>query len=407
MKLFRLILAVGICFNMVGLARAADSSTIRIAFIDPLTGPLANSGDTGLKHFQYFVDTVNAAGGIGGRKLDVVPFDSAGNPERAKVAFGQVADQGIRYIASGISSAVSFALVDAVGKFNRRNPDNTILFLNYAALDPGLTGEKCSKWFFRFAPNSDLLTAALVNYVATAGKFKTIYNENEDYTYGRSVERATGDLLKLYAPDVKIIGSDFVPLATVKDFSPYITKVIASGADAIFTGNYGSDLTLLIRSARDSGYKGRIIALNGMNDRTPREVGVAGKGMISVAEWNPNLGKPELVAMANDFEKQKASSFYYYRVKTLLTMLGDAIKRAKSDDPKQVAAALEGAEAETDFGKVYMRKADHQLFQPLYVSEFTDSAPVKVAGTELGFMPLEEVEAKDTEVPSTCSMSRD
>lgn len=407
MQFFRLIVALGIWLAVAGFARAADNSTIRIAFIDPLTGPMANSGDTGVKHFQYFADAVNAAGGIGGRKLQIIPFDSAGNPERAKVAFGQVADQGIRYIVSGISSAVSYALIDAVGKFNRRNPDNAIMFLNYAALDPGLTGEKCSKWFFRFAPNSDLLTAALVDYVAKAGKLKTVYNQNEDYTYGRAVERETIDLLKQHAPNVKVVGSDFVPLATVKDFSPYIAKVIASQADAIFTGNYGSDLTLLIKAASDSGYKGKIIALNGMNDRTPREIGMAGKNMITVAEWVPNMGKPELASLAADFEKQKSSFFYYYRVKTLITMLGAAIARAKSDDPRQVMAALEGAEAETDFGKVYMRKTDHQLFQPLYVSEFTDSAAVKVAGTELGFVPLQKVAAKDTEVPSTCSMSRD
>ena len=87
---------------------------------------------------------------LGGRKLELVVYDSKTSPQEALLVFKQVVDEGIRYIIQGNGSSVALALSDAATKHNERNPEQAVLFLNYAAVDPALTNDKCSFWHFRF-----------------------------------------------------------------------------------------------------------------------------------------------------------------------------------------------------------------------------------------------------------------
>ncbi len=126
-------------------ARVLADETVRIAYIDPLSGPLAETGQLGEQHFRFAIDRVNAAQAAGpGRKLELVPMDNEVSPEKSLTLLRKAVDDGIHYITQGNGSAVAFALVDAVQKNNKRDPSKDVVFLNYAAVDPALTNDKCS-----------------------------------------------------------------------------------------------------------------------------------------------------------------------------------------------------------------------------------------------------------------------
>src|SRR5690242_19922614 len=90
-------------FSVTGFA----AEPLKIAFIDPLSGPFANVGEMEVRAYQYAIDIVNARGGVlGGTRLELVAFDNKANPQDSLLALKQVTDQGIRYITQGNSSAV-------------------------------------------------------------------------------------------------------------------------------------------------------------------------------------------------------------------------------------------------------------------------------------------------------------
>ena len=149
------------------LATAAQAQTVKIAYIDPLSGPFANVGEQGLAEFRFAVDRINKSGVLGKMKLEIVPFDNKVSPQESLNQLKRVIDQDIRYITQGNSSAVAGALLEAVNRHNERNPGKEIVYLNYAAVDPAYTNEKCSFWHFRFDANSDMKMESLTTFMAT------------------------------------------------------------------------------------------------------------------------------------------------------------------------------------------------------------------------------------------------
>ena len=113
---------------------------IKVAVIEPLSGPFANLGDYLVKTFRDLADEVNAAGGLpGGQKIEILPFDNKGSPQDALSALQAATDQGIRFVTQGTSSAIAGALIEAINKHNDRKPDKSFLFLSFPPLDPPFT----------------------------------------------------------------------------------------------------------------------------------------------------------------------------------------------------------------------------------------------------------------------------
>src|SRR5262249_45495684 len=148
MKRLAAVLAFGL------MAFGAQAQTVKIAYIDPLSGGGASVGEVGLKHFQYIADELNAKGGLNGKKVEIVARHNKSNPQETLVQAQKAIDQGIRILTQGNSPAVAAALSDFVAKHNDRNPDKTVVYLNYAAVDPILTNAKCHFWHFRWDANS-------------------------------------------------------------------------------------------------------------------------------------------------------------------------------------------------------------------------------------------------------------
>jgi len=395
-------------------ASAASAQNIRIAFIDPLSGPFANVGESEVRHFQLVAEMINARGGVLGRKIEIVPFDNKSSPQDSVLQLKAAIDQGIRYVTQGNGSNVAHALVDSIDKHNRRNPDQAVVYLNYAAVDPALTNEKCNFWHFRFDADADMKMSALTDAMAENKAFTKVYLLNQDYAFGQAVSRAGRAMLAKKRPDIEIVGDDLHPLGKVKDFAPYISKINTSGAQAVITGNWGNDLALLIKASKDAGLKVEYFTYYGGIVGTPPAIGESGIGHVrQVSFWAPNVGTPhaaKMVAAYRERFKGAPDDYWFNGPLNVLELLAKAMEQAKSADPLPVARALENAKFVGDTGEVYMRPDNHQLIQPLFISTFAkaDGKAVKYDNdkTGFGFRIDRKVEAKDTVMPTVCKMER-
>ena len=388
---------------------AQAQGTLKIAYIDPLSGGAASAGILGQKHFSYFADKINAAGGVNGQKLEVVAFDNKISPQESLIILKKATDEGIRFVSQGNGSLVAHAITDAVLKHNERNPGKEVLYLNYAAVDTALTNEKCNFWHFRFDADADMKMEALTSFMAKQPGIKKVYLINQDYSFGKAVAAAARMMVKKKRPDVEIVGDELHPLQKVADFSPYIAKIKASGADSVITGNWSNDMVLLVKAAKDAGLKVDWYTYYAGALGTPTAIGKDGVGHVKqVTEWHKNVmpeADPDQIAYEKRFTG-KEDDFSYWRLKTMFEMLVAAMKKAGSNDPVRVAKVLEGLKYKTALGEVEMRADNHQILQPLFISTMSDKAKYDVERTGLGFVTNGRVEAQDTATPSTCKMDR-
>jgi branched-chain amino acid transport system substrate-binding protein len=392
-------------------ASAASADTIKIAFIDPLSGPFAPVGQNQLKSFQLIADMANKGKWAGDNKIEVNGFDNKGSPQESLTQLKAVIDQGYRYITQGNGSGVGLALLDAVNKHNERNPGKEIVYLNYAAVDPDMTNSKCSFWHFRFDANSDMKMEALTSYMAPDKSIKSVYIIGQNYAFGQAVSRAAKEYLARKRPDIKIVGDDLHPIGQVKDFSPYIAKIKASGADTVITGNWGADLALLIRAAKDADLKANFYTYYGITTGVPTAMGAAGADRTKIiGNWmanNETLSGKEVVEA---FKAKYNDDYYAAQTHSIITMLSQAVKTARTTDPVKVAFALEGMQAQSLNGGVTMQKADHQLQQPLYIGTWTkvNGKDVKYdqENTGYGWKMNKKIDAYVAGQPTSCQMKR-
>jgi branched-chain amino acid transport system substrate-binding protein len=414
--LLGLLMAVWIC-----LAPAA-ASPIRLGMIEGFSGPFANAGEAVARNLHFAVARVNARGGVrlpgGARPLALMTFDSKGQVEEALLQLKRAGDDGVRFILQGNSSAVAGALIEAIGRHNERAPGARQLLLNYSAVDPALTNERCSFWHFRFDAHAEMRMAALMQVIAADPRVRRVYLINQDYSFGREVARSARELLAARRPEVQIVGDELHPLGRIRDFAPYAAKIRQVGADTVITGNWGNDLTFLVRAARDAGLEASFYTFYGNGLGAPAAIGEAGVGRVrAVAEWHYNAGLPAMGAVYADFRQrypEPRDDYFQARMTVLIEMLVRAIEAAGSTEAAAVAQRLAGmrytAAQGNPLGEVWMRPEDHQLQAPLYVSvmERVGSRGVvrDVEGSGFGFRTERRLGAAETGRPSACRMVR-
>lgn len=395
-------------------ASAAVAQNVKIAFIDPLSGPFAGTGTNGLNQFEFAADKmVNEKGGVlGGKMFEIVAFDNKISPKESLIQLQVAIDQGIRYIAQGNSSGVANALTDAINKHNRRNPDQRVLFLNYSAVDPALTNEKCNFWHFRFDANADIKMDALTDVIANDDSIKKIYIIGQDYSFGKAVAAAAVRFLGEKRPDIEIVGNELHPIGKVKDFTPYARKIIASEADAIITGNWGADMVGLGKSVLENGYNGPLYTYYAAADGITAAFGEAGKGSLRlVAEGKINPPASDMAANLYKAFKEKypGGNISQGRIFNVIGMLAKAIDEAGSaDDVVAVAKALEGMEFDGVWGgKLMMRAKDHQLIQDVNIQAHTDEGVTfDYDNSGYGLVVESTVKMAGMDSPTTCEMER-
>jgi branched-chain amino acid transport system substrate-binding protein len=390
-------------------ALAQKGETVKIAMIEGLSGPFANVGQNQLKSWQLVSEKLSGAKNAAGVKFEVVGMDSKSSPQEALNLLKAASDQGFRYVTQGNGSNVAVPLADAVAKHNERNPGKEIIYLNYAAVDPVLTNEKCSYSHFRLDADTSMKMAALTSFMKDQPKISKVYLINQNYSHGQQVSKYFKEGLARNRPDAKIVGDDLHPLGQVKDFAPYVAKIRQSGADTIVTGNWGQDMTLLIKALNDSGLKIPIYAYYAGVSGTPTALASGGDLEVYQIAYNHSNYTGELGTLMNEFKAKFNDDFYTFSIYNAIVMLGDAMAKAKSTDPMKVAASLEGLKFKGFNGESEMRKTDHQLQQGLWISKWQKvDAKYKynVENTGYTFAPVKYLEPYIASTPTSCEMKR-
>ena len=286
-----LALVLGCCAVCLAQAQAqAQPAPVRLALIEGLSGPFANAGESVWRNLAWAVERVNQRGGVPwageARPLKLDRYDNKGQVEESLAALRAAIDDGARVVLQGNSSAVALALIDAIEKHNQRDPARQVVFLNYSAVEPALTNARCCFWHFRFDAHADMRLRALLSVLRSDREVSRAYLIGQDYSFGQSVLRASRQLLSEWRPDIAVVGDELHPLGRVKDFMPYAQKIKASGAQAVITGNWGNDLTLLVKAARDIGFEGKFYTFYGNALGAPAALGEAGVGCPTWAAPN-------------------------------------------------------------------------------------------------------------------------
>jgi branched-chain amino acid transport system substrate-binding protein len=413
---------LGLCLVTQAQAQAqsqpAVQPPVRIALIESLSGAFANTGEAVFRNLVWAAERVNSRGGVkladGRHPLAIERYDSKGQSEEALAALRSAIDDGVTVIAQGNSSSVAAALIDAVNKHNEREPGKRVLFLNYSAVDPILTNEKCSYWHFRFDAHADMRMAALMDVLKDDKAVGKVYLIGQDYSFGQAVLREARKQLAAQRPDVQIVGDELHALGRVKDFIPYAAKIRASGAQAVLTGNWGNDLTLLIKAAREVGYEGKFYTFYGNALGVPAALGDAGVGKVmAVADWFPNTPGAASESFYRSFRQRfpkPQDDYVHLRMQLMIEMLAQSLEKAGVAEAGAVAAQMERASVNFSGFQGAMRAEDHQFQQPLEVAVMAkQGAPgVKfdVEGSGYGFRVIKTISAQRAGQPHGCKMAR-
>jgi len=400
---------------------AATAAPVKLALIESLSGPFANTGEAVFRNIYWATERVNARGGVllpaaqgGARSLQVQRYDSKGQNEEALSALRAAIDDGARVVMQGNSSATAAVLLDAINKHNERDPAKRVLFLNYSAVDPALTNEKCSFWHFRFDAHADMRMTALMDVLQGDKSLRSVYLIGQDYSFGQAVLREARRQLAALRPDVAVVGDELHAVGRVKDFAPYAVKIKASGAQAVITGNWGNDLTLLVKAAREVGYTGSFYTFYGNAMGAPAAMGDAGIGkVVAVADWMPNVPSAQSEAFYRSFRERfpkPQDDYVHMRMQLMVEALAQSIEAAGSVDATAIARQMEKARVQLAGRSGSMRAQDHQFQQPLVVGimdkQGAPGVKFDVEGSGYGFKVVRDIPADKAQMPSTCQMQR-
>nr|WP_312377564.1 branched-chain amino acid ABC transporter substrate-binding protein [Delftia acidovorans] len=390
-------------------AWAQKGETVKIGWIDPLSGLMAAVGTNQLKTFQLMAEEFNRKN-ASGVKFEIIPLDNKLSPQETTAVLRSAMDQGARYVVQGNGSGPALAIMDALEKHNARNKGKEVVYLNYAAVDPDLTNSKCSYWHFRLDADTSMKMEALTTYMKDVPEIKKVYLINQNYSHGQQVSKYAKEMLKAKRPDVQVVGDDFAPLAQVRDFAPYIAKIKQSGADTVITGNWGSDLSLLLKAANDAGLNNvKFYTYYAFGSGSPTAMGAASDGKVyTVGYGHYNMGGAIQPLMA-EFKKKMNDDLTQSSIYHVFALLDAAFLKTGGTDPVKVAAALEGMKLKSFNGEVEMRKSDHQLQQGLYITRWEKAGgknPYDAENTGYTFAPVKYYEPYVASTPTSCQMKR-
>ena len=220
--------------------------------------------------------------------------------------------------------------------------------------------------------------------------------------------------LAVQRPDVAIVGDELHPVGRVKDFAPYAVKIKTSGAQTVITGNWGNDLTLLVKAAREVGYTGSFYTFYGNALGAPAAIGDAGIGkVVAVADWLPNVPGAQSEAFYQAFRERfpkPQDDYVHMRMQLMVEALAQSIEAAGSVEATAVARQMEKARVQLAGRSGSMRAADHQFQQPLVVGVMDkQGAPgvrFDVEGSGYGFRVVRDLPADKAQQPHSCQMQR-
>jgi branched-chain amino acid transport system substrate-binding protein len=338
---------------------------IKLGVTEPLSGTFKNIGERYLDGVQYAAKVLNQQGGVLGRKIEVIPIDSELKPDVAtRKATALILKDQVKYFCGGTGSSVGAAM-STVAEQN-----NAVMF-TYGMDAASLTGQKCSKNFFRPGTNTDMHSYALAAYIAKS-KYKKVYCIGQDYSFGWESIKPFISRLKKLNPSIEIVAEVYHPLGE-KDYGPYVSRIVASGADLVFTTDWGNDLTLLVKQAKPFGLKAKFAGYYLSDEETVSAIGESELLVGSIASETYMLTIPteENKKFIEGYYKDKGIYPFWLRGKSYnATMFwAEALKKAGTDDVNAVIKAWEGLSYKGTAGTMTMRACDHQAQVPIWIAE--------------------------------------
>ncbi len=316
------------------------------------------------KGWELAVEEVNAAGGVFGRKLEIVSRDDSGNPgEAVRMAEELLTRENVHFIMGTFASNVGLAVADFAKQ-------KKVLFIAAEPLTDKIVWDSGNKYTFRLRPSTYMQTAMLVPDAAKLKKrrWAIVY---PNYEYGQSATRAFKELLKKAQPDVEFVTEQAVPLGKI-DAGAVVQAIADAKPDAIFSSLFGPDLTRFVREGNTRGlFKGREVFnllagepeyLDPLKDETPSGWYVTGYPWSAI---NTPEHKKFLAAYQkrwNDYPRLGSVVGY----STVMTAVA-AMQKAGSLDSEKLVAAMKGLQVDTPLGKITYRALDHQSTMGAYV----------------------------------------
>ena len=366
-KIFKVISLLIITIFVVGSAVAWAADTVNFGICEIRSGAFKTNGDRTIWGIEAAVNEANEAGGLLGKKINLVIEDNQGKGEigvqKAKKLVSQ--DKCI-VVIQGSSSGVGGAIGQAM-------PRLKTIYLDTNAEAMGITGENFNPYVFRTCLNAGMHVKGLAYYFANKTKMKKVFLINQDYSWGYDVAEYYEKSIKKMAPDTQIVGKEFHPVFC-KDFAPYISKIMASGADYVITGNWGIDLPQLIVQSRKLGMK-IPIGCTFLDDDGAMEIArEAAEGCIQANMYQLGINTPKAKKFEDTFYKYsggKWPSFVLMEAYIGTKMFIEAVRKAGSFDTEKIIKAFEGMAWEGPLGTITMRKKDHQAQMPVAIAEYS------------------------------------
>ena len=387
-SMFPIILAIILLASFPTPGQAAE--TIKLGVTEPLSGTFKNIGDRYLEGVRYAAKVLNRQGGVLGRQIEVIPVDSELKADVAtRKATALILKDQVKFFCGGTGSSVGAAM-STVAQQN-----NAIMF-SYGMDAASMTGAKCSKNFFRPGTNTDMHSYALAAYIAKS-KFKKIYCIAQDYSFGHESVKPFIARLKKLNPSIEIVGEVYHPLGE-KDYGPYVSRIVASGADLVFTTSWGNDLTLMVKQAKPFGLKAKFVGYYFSDEETISAIGDSEFLLGSIASETYMLTIPteENKKFIEGYYKDTGAYPFWLRGKAYTgTMFwAEALKKAKTDDVNAVIKAWEGLSFKGAGGTWTMRACDHQAQAPIWIAEIVPQSKfmkLPYVGTPI-MIPAKEIE---------------
>jgi len=362
-------------YLMIVSAALASGSTPALAAGEPIkigvptsrTGTYAVLGDQVVRAVEFAAAEANAAGGIDGRKVEVRIADDEGNPDAGRRAGEKLALDGYKLLTGSISSAVGLALATQLNRWDA-------IYLSVVNKSPRLTGDACQPRMFR-ANHSDDMDLAAAEVWLKEQQAQTWSVIAADYLWGRGSATAFKATAQKLGKTVK--AELYPPLGTT-DFAPYITQLRAAGAGGLWVALSGSDAINFAKQARQFGLADKMVVF-GHNFVVPAVVKTVGKDALGIwgnLGYAPTIDTPRNKAFVEAWRarfKEDPTDYEGEAYAGMLTIF-EAVKKAKSVRPADVAKAMNGLEVMTPFGPVTMRAADHQLEMPNYYGRVVERA---------------------------------
>jgi len=393
MKRVSLSLAVLVMFFLVEPVCFA-ASVVKFGIDEIRSGAFKSVGDRFIWGIQAAVKEANDAGGLLGKKIELVVED---NQMKGEIAVRKlkkmILKDRVKVIIQGSSSSVGGAIAQQMPRYKT-------IYLDVGAEAIGITGENFNPYVFRTCLNVGMHVKGLAQYFGKKG-YKRVFLINQDYSWGHDVAMFYEKFIKEISPDTQIVGKEFHPVFN-KDFAPYISKIIASGADYVITGNWGTDLAQVIIQGRQMGLKVPYGTCFLDDDSVAKIAGEASLGCIQSNMYLLGVDTTKARAFEQTFYKSsggKWPSFVLMGGYVGTKMYMEAVKKAGTFDTEAVIKAFEGMSWEGPVGTLTMRKEDHQNQSPVVIGEVVEKTsyydfpyvkPFKVIPADQASLTLEE-----------------